>query len=48
MTSTHLKVLISTLTDRILELEKELRIKEWSINNLQEKLKGLEKNKIKR
>lgn len=43
MNTKHLKVLIGTLTDKILDLEKELRIKEWSINSLQQKLKDLEK-----
>lgn len=42
MTTKHLKTLIAALTEKIQVLEKDIRIKEYTINNLQRKLKDLE------
>ena len=42
MKYSHVKVLLVTLTEKVQELEKEIRIKEWTINNLQRKLKAYE------
>lgn len=42
MTTKHLKTLIAALTEKIQILEKDIRIKEYTINNLQRKLKDLE------
>ena len=42
MTTKHLKTLIAALTEKIQILEKDIRIKEYTINNLQRNLKDLE------
>lgn len=42
MKLSHVKVLISALTEKIQILEKDIRIKEYTINSLQRKLKDLE------
>lgn len=42
MTTKHLKTLIAALTEKIQVLEKDIRIKEYTINSLQRKLKDLE------
>lgn len=42
MTTKHLKTLIAALTEKIQILEKDIRIKEYTINNLQRKLKDFE------
>lgn len=42
MTTKHLKTLIAALTEKIQILEKDIRIKEYTINSLQRKLKDLE------
>ena len=42
MKFSHVKVLLVTLTEKVQELEKEIRIKEWTISNLQRKLKAYE------
>lgn len=42
MTTKHLKTLIAALTEKIQELEKEVRIKEYTINNMQRKIKDME------
>lgn len=42
MTTKHLKTLIAALTEKIQVLEKDIRIKEYTINSLQRKLKDFE------
>lgn len=39
MKLSHVKVLIATMADKIQELEKDIKIKEYTINMLQRKLK---------
>lgn len=45
MKFSHIKVLIATLTEKIELLERELKVKEYSINVLQRKLKELEETR---
>ena len=42
MNTKHLKVVLAALAEKIEEHQKEIRIKEYTINRLQQKLKNYE------